>query len=312
MDSAKKITDFIRQAAYSLGFDACGFSKARAIEDTAQERVKSWLDNSYNAEMEYMANHFDKRCNPTLLVEGSRSIVSLALNYYPENKQEESAPQFAYYAYGKDYHDIVKAKLQQLFDTIKVEIPTLEGRIFCDTAPVLERYWAAQSGIGFIGKNSLLIIPRKGSFFFLGELILNIELEYDEPLTTWCGNCTRCIDACPTQAIVEPKVIDSNRCISYQTIENKGEIELSIVPLLSNRVYGCDICQKVCPWNRYAHPHSTPEFNPSEDFLSLDEVRITELSVDEYQKIFKGSAIKRAKLSGLKRNIEALKESKRQ
>ncbi|WP_165041891.1 tRNA epoxyqueuosine(34) reductase QueG [Dysgonomonas sp. ZJ709] len=296
----------IKDYAYNLGFDACGFCKAESIGEE-KLHVKDWLDKSYNADMDYMANHFDKRCDPTLLVEDSHSIICLALNYYPDVKQSPEAPQFAYYAYGKDYHVVMKEKLQQLFDYIKTLIPTLEGRVFCDTAPILERYWAAKAGIGFIGKNSLLIIPKKGSYFFLGELIVNIELEYDKPLSLSCGNCTRCIDACPTKAIVEPKVINANRCISYQTIENKGEIDEAIKPLLNNRFYGCDICQQVCPWNKYARPHNTSAFKPSEAFMSLDFDKLDNLSVENYQQIFKGSAVKRAKYSGLKRNIEALK-----
>ncbi|WP_165025782.1 tRNA epoxyqueuosine(34) reductase QueG [Dysgonomonas sp. ZJ279] len=296
----------IKDYAYNLGFDACGFCKAGSIEEE-KLHVRDWLDKSYNADMDYMADHFDKRCDPTLLVEGSHSIISLALNYYPDVKQSPEAPQFAYYAYGKDYHVVMKEKLQQLFDYIKTLIPTLEGRLFCDTAPILERYWAAKAGIGFIGKNSLLIIPKKGSFFFLGELIINTELDYDNPLSLSCGNCTRCIDACPTKAIVKPKVINANRCISYQTIENKGEIDETIKPLLNNRFYGCDICQQVCPWNKYARPHNTSAFKPSEAFMDLDFDKLDNLSVENYQQIFKGSAVKRAKYSGLKRNIEALK-----
>ncbi|WP_101688924.1 tRNA epoxyqueuosine(34) reductase QueG [Dysgonomonas massiliensis] len=312
MQTTTDISKFIKEAASKLGFDACGFCKAQSIGDEQQNFAASWLANGYNADMAYMANNFDKRCDPTILVESARSIVCLALNYFPAEFQREDVPQFAYYAYGKDYHDIVKQKLQTLFDTIKEVVPSLEGRVFCDTAPILERYWASQAGIGFIGKNSLLIIPRKGSFFFLGELIINIELDYDQPLTNHCGNCTRCIDACPTKAIVSPKVINSNRCISYQTIENKGEIDSAIIPLLSNRLYGCDICQKVCPYNHYARPHSTEAFNPSSDFLSLDAEAVANMEVETYQRIFKGSAIKRAKLSGLKRNVEALKHSQGQ
>lgn len=304
-------TQQIKDFAHSLGFDACGICKAESITDAEKQYAKAWLNNGYQADMHYMENHFDKRCDPTLLVEGAKSVICVALNYYPEQKQAETHPQFAYYAYGKDYHDVMKDKLNKLFDYIKSLIPNIEGRAFCDTAPVLERYWAAKAGIGFIGKNSLLIIPKKGSYFFLGELIVDVELEYDTPLSLSCGNCTRCLDACPTKAIVEPKVINANRCISYQTIENKGEIGETIIPDLNNRFYGCDICQQVCPYNRYARPNKTPEFAPSEAFLSLSLERLESLSIEEYQHVFKGSAVKRAKYSGLMRNLKALKLSKK-
>ncbi|EGK00725.1 tRNA epoxyqueuosine(34) reductase QueG [Dysgonomonas gadei] len=301
----------IKEYALTLGFDACGICRAEEVDLENQEGYKNWIDNSFYAGMDYMARNEDKRCNPALLVEDARSIVCVALNYYPGTKSPEENPQFAYYAYGKDYHDVVKAKLQQLFDFIKSLNPSAEGRSFVDTAPVLERYWAAKAGLGFIGKNSLLIIPKRGSYFFLGELILNLDLEYDKPLSLSCGNCTRCLDACPTKAIVAPRVVDANKCISYQTIENKGEIDETIVPNLNNRFYGCDICQQVCPWNRYSRPHKTEEFNPSQAFLDLSLERLDNLNVEEYQIIFKGSAVKRAKYSGLKRNLEALKRSKK-
>lgn len=300
----------IKEYALTLGFDACGICSAEEVDLENQEGYKNWIDNSFYAGMDYMARNEDKRCNPALLVEGARSVVCVALNYYPEAKAPEENPQFAYYAYGKDYHDVVKAKLQQLFDFIKSLNPSAEGRPFVDTAPVLERYWAAKAGLGFIGKNSLLIIPKRGSYFFLGELILNLDLEYDKPLSLSCGNCTRCLDACPTKAIVAPRIVDANKCISYQTIENKGEIDEAIVPHLNNRFYGCDICQQVCPWNRYSKPHKTEEFDPSQAFLDLSFEKLDNLTVEEYQVIFKGSAVKRAKYSGLKRNLEALKRSK--
>ena len=300
----------IKEYAHSLGFDACGICKAEEAGAEDQEHFKQWIASSYHADMDYMAKNEEKRLNPALLVEGARSVICVALNYYPDIKQPEEYPQFAYYAYGKDYHDVVKAKLQQLYDYIQSLEPLVSGRCFVDTAPVLERYWAAKAGLGFIGKNSLLIIPQKGSYFFLGELIINAELEYDSPLNLSCGNCTRCLEACPTKAIVRPKVIDANRCISYQTIENKGEINEKVIPVLNNRFYGCDICQQVCPWNRYSHRHRTEEFDPSQAFLGLSYERLENLTEEEYRQIFKGSAVKRAKYSGLKRNLEALKQSK--
>lgn len=301
----------IKEYALVLGFDACGICRAEKVDVENQEGYKNWIDNSFYAGMDYMARNVEKRCNPALLVEGARSIVCVALNYYPGTKLPEENPQFAYYAYGKDYHDVVKAKLQRLFDFIKSLDPSVEGRPFVDTAPVLERYWAEKAGLGFIGKNSLLIIPGRGSYFFLGELILNLELEYDIPLSLSCGNCKRCLEACPTGAIVGPRTVDANKCISYQTIENKGEIDEAIVPNLNNRFYGCDICQQVCPWNRYSKPHKTMEFNPSQAFLDLSFERLDKLTVEEYQEIFRGSAVKRAKYSGLKRNLEALKCNKK-
>ncbi|HLW10601.1 MAG TPA: tRNA epoxyqueuosine(34) reductase QueG, partial [Fermentimonas sp.] len=233
-------------------------------------------------------------------------IVSVALNYYPHEKQATHAPQFAYYAYGKDYHDIVRSKLKELFEFIAIRKPEVTGRYFSDSAPVLERFWAAQAGLGFVGKNSLLIIPGKGSYFFLGELIIDIELEYDKPILENCGNCTRCLDGCPTGAIEEPFRVNANKCISYQTIENKAEISSYVVPRLKNYVFGCDICQKVCPWNRASTPHKTPEFMPSEDFMAIDLIKLINMDEEEYRKIFRGSAVKRAKFSGLKRNATAV------
>lgn len=304
-DISRQIKDY----AYSLGFDACGICKAEPIGVEEQQHFKDWISDSYHADMDYMARNTEKRCDPTLLVEGSRSVISVALNYYPKTKQPQENPQFAYYAYGKDYHDVVKSKLQMLLDYIKSLEPAAEGRAFVDTAPILERYWAAKAGLGFIGKNSLLIIPKKGSYFFLGELIINLELTYDTPLDLSCGNCTRCLDACPTAAIVKPRVVNASKCISYQTIENRGEIDEQVIPKMNNRFYGCDICQQVCPWNRYSRPHQTVEFNPSQAFLDLSFDRLDNLSVEDYQKIFKGSAVKRAKFTGLKRNLEALRQN---
>ena len=302
----------IKEYAYSLGFDACGICKAEPVCVEEQRHFDEWIGSGYHADMDYMARNTDKRLDPTLLVENARSVICVALNYYPETKQPEDHPQFAYYAYGKDYHDVVKEKLNRLFDYIRSFQPALNGRCFVDTAPVLERYWAAKAGLGFIGKNSLLIIPKMGSYFFLGELILDLTLEYDTPLNLSCGSCTRCLDACPTKAIVSPKVIDARRCISYQTIENKGDIDESVRLNLRNRFYGCDICQQVCPWSKYARPHKTEDFDPSQAFLDLSFDKLDNLSVEEYQQIFKGSAVKRAKYAGLKRNLEALKLNKEQ
>lgn len=302
----KTLSAHIKEYAKELGFSACGFCKAESIGDEAQN-LQSWLNKGYNGNMDYLARNFEKRCDPTLLVEGSKSIISLALNYYPSDKQPANAPQFAYYAYGKDYHDVMKEKMQELYNYIQTLVPNLEGRVFCDTAPVMERYWAAKAGLGFIGKNTLLIIPKMGSFFFLGELIINQELEYDKPLTIDCGRCTRCLDACPTQALEKAHLLNANKCISYQTIENKEEISVDVVPKLTNRVYGCDICQQVCPWNKYARPHQIEEFKPLTEILSFTQLSMENMSVEDYQRIFKGSAVKRAKYQGLMRNVKALR-----
>jgi len=301
----------IKEHASYLGFDDCGFCRINEAEDYIKQHFRDWLENSYQADMGYMSNYIDVRFDPSFLEEDAKSIISVTLNYYPSEKQPPDNPQIAYYAYGKDYHNIMKQKLQRLLDFIKTIEPTTKGRVFCDTAPILERYWAAKSGIGFIGKNSMLIIPQKGSYFFLGELVIDKKLEYDQPLKLSCGKCRRCIDACPTQAIEKPYMINSNKCISYQTIENRDEIDSSIMPLLNNYVYGCDICQKVCPWNKFSRPHDTVEFNPSPDFLRLDHESLNNLTEEEYKYLFKGSPIKRAKYKGLKRNIEALLLSKK-
>lgn len=296
----------IKEYASLIGFDACGICKAEKIDDISASNLSRWLSINYQADMDYLARNVEKRIDPTLLVEGAESIISVALNYYPHVKQKESAPQIAYYAYGKDYHDIMKAKLQKLLEYIQTLLPDASGRVFCDTAPVMERYWAAKAGLGFIGKNTLLIIPKKGSYFFLGEVIINKQLEYDQPLNLSCGKCTRCLDACPTKALEKAHLLNSNKCISYQTIENKGEIADNIMPNLNNRFYGCDICQQICPWNRYAKPHRTEEFIPNPELLALDRERIEEMTLEDYQRIFKGSAMKRAKYNGLKRNLAAL------
>ncbi len=295
------LTDEIKEEALRLGFDACGVCKA--VDSGQEERYMKWINDNWHADMAYMARNIDKRTDPRLLVDGAKSIVSVALNYYPHEKQATHAPQFAYYAYGKDYHDVVRAKLKELFEFIAIRKPGVTGRYFSDSAPVLERFWAAQAGLGFVGKNSLLIIPGKGSYFFLGELIIDIELDYDKPILENCGSCTRCLDGCPTGAIEEPFRVNANKCISYQTIENRGEISPYVAPRLKNYVFGCDICQKVCPWNRVSAPHNTPEFLPSEEFMSIDLIKLLNMKEEEYREIFRGSAVKRTKFSGLKRNV---------
>ena len=298
----------IKQYALSLGFDACGICRAR---DSGEEaRYMRWLSENCQAGMGYLERNVEKRLDPRELVDGAKSIISVALNYYPPLKQRGGVPRFAYYAYGKDYHEVMWNKLNRLFSFIKDRCPETTGRCFSDSAPVLERFWAAQAGIGFVGKNTLLIIPGKGSYFFLGEIILDKELDYDRPIEENCGECRRCLTSCPTNAIERPYWVNANKCISYQTIENRGEIAPEIVPNLRNNVYGCDICQLVCPYNREARPHDTPEFMPSEAFLSLDLTKLLEMDEETYREVFRHSAVKRAKFSGLKRNATAISKTR--
>ena len=300
------MTQQIKQQALSLGFDACGICKAERVDSKTENAYRQWLSQNGNASMEYLARNIEKRFDPRLLVENAKSIICVALNYFPHKTLPDDVPQFAYYAYGEDYHDVVKAKLRQLFDFIKQQFPEASGRFFVDSAPVLEKYWAVRAGIGFIGKNGLLIIPRKGSYFVLGELIVDVELEYDTPLSHDCGTCRLCLDACPNNALEQPYYLNSNKCISYQTIENKGAIT---VPLYNN-IYGCDSCQKVCPHNRFVTPHHTKEFMPLEEFLSLDTEKIETMSEEEFCDIFRKSAIKRIGVERLKRNLTAIFEDK--
>ncbi|MDR0421437.1 MAG: tRNA epoxyqueuosine(34) reductase QueG [Proteiniphilum sp.] len=298
----------IRHYALALGFDACGISRVAAVSDA--ERYTRWLEENSQTDMTYMAQYVDKRLDPRLLVEGTRSVISVALNYYPCKKLPADVPQFAYYAYGNDYHSVIREKLRRLLKYIKLSNPFAAGRCFSDSAPVLEHFWAARSGLGFIGKNTLLIIPDKGSYFFLGELMLNLEPDCnDTPLTASCGTCRRCIDACPTGALERPYYLNANKCISYQTIENRGKISPCIIPLLSNNVFGCDICQKVCPWNRFAQPHDNPELTPSEEFLSLDLKKLAAMDEEDFQRLFGQSAVQRLGLSRLKRNVAAISET---
>lgn len=309
MTKPLSITQGIKEYAREIGFDAIGICKAEPVNETAKQHLSAWLAAAYGAEMEYLSRNVDKRENPALLVEGAKSVICVALNYYPHRKLPDLSPQIAYYAYGKDYHDVLKDKLRKLFAFIKTLLPEVSGREFVDTAPLLERYWAARAGIGFIGKNTMLIIPRKGSYFFLGEIVIDTELEYDSPINISCGSCTRCREACPTRAFEKPYCLNSRKCISYQTIENRGEIDKEIIPHMTNNLYGCDICQKVCPFNSFAKPHSTDEFLPTDEFLSLDCRLWQNMSEDDYRRIFKGSAVKRAKYSGLMRNFDALKSN---
>lgn len=308
------LTEQIKQKAFALGFDAFGVSRADFVGTDVSNAYDEWLQEGRHATLHYLENNKDKRYDPRLLEEGTKSIISLAMNYYPAQKQADNVPQFAYYAYGKDYHDVMKTRMRELLSYIIELIPHASGRCFVDSAPVLESYWAMQAGIGFKGKNSLLIIPQKGSYFFLGEILLSEELVYSKPyVQSLCGKCTRCIDACPTGAILPGGRIDAAKCISFQTIENKTEeIAPEVEDKLSNRVYGCDICQMVCPWNKRAVPHNTQEFLPSEEFLNLTTDKLVNLTQEQFSLLFKGSAVKRAKYKGLMRNIQALIRKKKE
>ena len=295
----------IKAEALRLGFSACGIARADFVGES-KTHLEQWLAEGNQAGMSYMANYLDKRCDPRLLVEGTKSVISVALNYYPSRKLKEDQLQFAYYAYGQDYHEVMKAKLTSLFNYINEQLQPVNGRVFCDTAPILDRYWAWQAGVGWIGKNTQLIIPHAGSYFFLGEILLDIELDYDSPMKSKCGNCKRCLDACPTKALGKPFCLNSNRCISYLTIENKNEIQAEYAAEMDSHLYGCDDCQICCPWNRFAAPQQTPELEPSEAFLSMQKQDWTGLTIEEYRTLFKGSAVKRAKYDGLMRNLKAI------
>ena len=300
-------SSLIKQEAANLGFIFCGISKASFLEEEAP-RLEAWLKQGMHGEMQYMENHFDKRLDPRLLVDGARSVISLGLNYYTDAVQEPLSPKISKYAYGTDYHQVIKDKLKQLLETINEKVGEIHGRAFVDSAPVLDRAWAKKAGLGWIGKNTSLINKKTGSFFFLAELIIDLELEYDiAPTADHCGTCTRCIDACPTDAIVAPYIVDGSRCISYLTIELKNEIPKEFKGKMDNWMFGCDICQDVCPWNKFSVLHQEPAFAPTPGLLELKKEDWEEISADVFQKVFKNSAVKRTKLKGLKRNIDFLK-----
>jgi len=306
IQSSLSISTYIKTRATDLGFLCCGIAPVRKLLEH-ESSLHSWLDNKYNAEMEYMQRNQDKRLDPVLLVEGAKSVISFAINYFPDQKQNPDTYQISKYAYGKDYHTVLKDKLHVLLSELKQINSTISGRVFVDSAPVLERAWAVEAGLGWIGKNGLLIIPQKGSFFFLCEMIVNIELEYDKPFTqNFCGNCSKCIDACPKKAIVQPGVIDSCKCISYVTIEKRGAVtgdELHNSPY----IFGCDICQDVCPWNRFSKPHSEAYFTLNSGLQKLTKSDFENLTVDEFNVIAVESPLKRAGYDKLKNTIQALK-----
>lgn len=302
INTKSKHTNFIKSEAKRLGFLSCGISKAGFLEEEAP-RLENWLNKNRQGEMAYMENHFDKRLNPKLLVEDSKSVISLLLNYFPSETQNEESFKISKYAYGQDYHIVIKQKLNELLHSIQTEIGEVSGRAFVDSAPVLDKAWAAKSGLGWIGKNSNLITQKVGSFYFIAELIVDLELEYDYATTDHCGTCTACIDACPTEAIVAPYVVDGSKCISYFTIELKENIPLEMKGKFNDWAFGCDICQDVCPWNKFSKPHSEPLFNPNQEILNFTKKDWIEITTETFNKVFKNSAVKRTKMEGFKRNI---------
>lgn len=296
----------IKQLALSHGFDFCGISKAGFLEDEAP-RLEEWLKKGQNGQMAYMNNYFDKRLDPTLLVPGAKSVISLLLNYYSESIQKDPlAPKISRYAYGEDYHDVIKSKLSLMLADMKTQIGDFNARVFTDSAPVMEKAWAAKSGLGWVGKHTNLIRKESGSFFFIAEIICDLELETDGPVSDHCGTCTRCIDACPTEAIVEPYKVDGSKCISYFTIELRDEIPQDLKGKFENWMFGCDICQDVCPWNRFSKPHQTPAFNAKPELLEMSANEWQEITEDVFNLLFKNSPVKRTKFGGLKRNLRFL------
>ena len=305
-NNKEKYSKLIKAEAKRLGFLSCGISKAGFLEEEAP-RLENWLNQNHHGEMKYMENHFDKRLNPTLLVDDAKSVISLLLNYYPSEIQNTDSYKISKYAYGQDYHFVIKEKLKELLQTIQTEIGEVSGRAFVDSAPVLDKAWAAKSGLGWIGKNSNLLTQQVGSFYFIAELVVDLDLEYDYATTDHCGTCTACIDACPTEAIVSPYVVDGSKCISYFTIELKENIPQEMKGKMDDWIFGCDVCQDVCPWNRFSKSHNEPLFNPNPELLSMTKKEWEEITEDTFKKVFKNSAVKRTKLDGLKRNIKFLK-----
>jgi epoxyqueuosine reductase len=306
---AAKRAKWLKERAGELGFESVGISVARELTEEAP-RLEEWLKNGMNGEMKYMEGHFEKRLDPRLLVPGTKSVVSLVFNYHnPDVNLVDEDLKISQYALGKDYHYVLKWKLKELLKLARQEWGEIEGRVFVDSAPILERVWAAQSGLGWVGKNSLLISKKKGSYYFLAEMMLDVELEPDAPVADHCGNCTACLDACPTGAIVKPYVVDGSKCISYFTIELKGAIPEPMAGKLGNWVFGCDICQEVCPWNRHSEKNTEPKFNPGEGLLEMKKSDWLDLTEEVFKNIFKDSPVKRTGFEGLKRNIKFVTES---
>ncbi|HVS91497.1 MAG TPA: tRNA epoxyqueuosine(34) reductase QueG [Mucilaginibacter sp.] len=306
----QEYSKLIKKEAKNLGFIFCGIAEAGFLQEEAP-RLENWLKQGMQGEMHYMENYFDKRLDPRLLVDGARSVISLGLNYYTDLvPNDPAAPKISKYAYGDDYHHVIKHKLKRLLEIINEKIGEVNGRAFVDSAPVLDKAWAKKAGLGWVGKNTNLINTKKGSFFFLAELIVDLELEYDIPSTAdHCGTCTRCIDACPTEAIVAPYVVDGSKCISYLTIELKDNIPTEFQGKMDNWVFGCDVCQDVCPWNRFSVLNREPAFQPKNELLVMNKRDWDEITEEVFQKVFKDSPVKRTKFSGLKRNIDFLRNS---
>ena len=304
MSQKERNTRLIKTKAQELGFFFCGISKADFLEEEARN-LEKWLKNDFHGKMSYIENHFYKRLDPRLLVDNAKSVVSLLLNYSPSEEQSLEGPKISKYAYGEDYHFVIKDKLKELFAFVQDEIGEVGGRVFVDSAPVMDKAWAKKSGAGWMGKNANIIHPKNGSFFFIAELILDLDLEPDGPIKDYCGTCTKCIDACPTDAIVQPYLIDGSKCISYLTIELKDEILPSeFKGKMENWAFGCDICQDVCPWNRFSKPNNEPRFNPHENLLKMNKSDWEDLTQEVFQELFRKSAVRRTKFDGLKRNID--------
>lgn len=306
MDSRRQNSRFLKDQALKLGFSFVGISKAEKLDDEARH-LDTWLNQGMHGEMSYMERNFEKRVDPRKLVEGTRSVVSLMMNYFPEQHPPEGRPKVSRYAWGKDYHDVIRDKLKELFEILRAEIGEIQGRVFVDSAPVLERAWAKRSGLGWVGKNTNLINPKAGSYYFLAEMLLDIDLEPDVPMRDYCGTCTRCIDACPTDAISTPYVVDGSRCISYYTIELKDAIPESAKGTYTDWIFGCDICQEVCPWNRFSLPTKVSEFSPKSEILNWDEREWLEITSEIFEKTFHNSPLKRTGYEGIRRNIRILK-----
>jgi len=305
--NADRYKSFIKQKANELGFFYCGFSTAGFLADEAP-KLERWLRDGLHGKMTYMENHFDKRLDSTKLVEGSNSVISLLLNYYPSESQTENAPKISKYAYGEDYHLVIKDKLKLLVESMKEEIGDIQGRVFVDSAPVMDKAWAKKAGLGWLGKNTNLIHPKEGSFFFIAEIISDLSFTQDPPMRDYCGTCSKCLDACPTNALATPYQIDASRCISYLTIELKDQlIPQQFNESMGNWMFGCDICQDVCPWNRFSKAHQEKRFNPDFELLNLNTNDWQALNSDHFEILFKNSAIKRTGFQGLKRNINFLK-----
>ncbi len=304
--SPDKLKKLLKDEARRLGFSGITFAKAEFMDQEAF-RLEQWLNNGNHGEMVYLENHFDKRVDPTELVPGAKSVISLMFNYFTPDTPEDNELKISMYAQGRDYHKVVKKKLKDLYKWMETNIGDIQGRYFVDSAPVLERDWARRSGLGWIGKNTLLINPKKGSYFFLAEIICDVDFIHDNPISDHCGTCRRCIDACPTDAISpDGYIMDGSKCISYLTIELKDEIPKEFEGKMSDWIYGCDICQQVCPWNKFSTPHTEPSFNPSQELASMDKEQWKALDELAFDKLFNGSAVKRTKFKGLKRNIDFL------